>query len=168
MDYKYIIDSNAFIEAKNRYYGFEICPGYWNLLEKAFNNDIVSLVQPVYKELINADDKLSEWIKQFSKKMVKPDTQTQQSFIEVVDYVENNYSSSRYKPEFLAKADPWIIAEALKTNATVITHEVYIDNKNSPKIKIPNICEHFEIRIIDIFSLIKELDERFVLERVKI
>lgn len=164
MDDKYIIDSNAFIEAKNRYYGFEICPGYWDLLEKAFNNDIISLVQPVYKELIHTDDKLSKWVKQFSQKVVKSDTDTQLSFIEVVNYIEDNYSSSKYKPDFLAKADPWIIAEALKANSTVVTHEVYIDNKNSPKIKIPNICEHFEIRVIDVFRLINELDERFILE----
>ncbi len=164
MDDIYIIDTNAFIEAKNRYYGFEICPGYWDLLEKAFNNDIISLVQSVYKELIHTDDKLSKWVKQFSQKVVKPDTGTQQSLIQIVNYVENNYSSSKHKPDFLAKADPWIIAEALKANATVVTHEVYIDDANSPKIKIPNICEHFKIRVIDVFGLIKELDERFVLE----
>lgn len=164
MDDKYIIDSNAFIEAKNRYYGFEICPGYWDLLEKAFNNDIILLVQAVYKELIHTDDKLSKWVKQFSQKVVKPGIETQKSYIEVVNFIENNYSNSKYKPEFLAKADPLIIAEALKTNATVVTHEVYIDDANSPKIKIPNICKHFEIRVIDVFGLIKELDERFVLD----
>ena len=26
---KYLLDSNVFIEAKNRYYAFDICPGFW-------------------------------------------------------------------------------------------------------------------------------------------
>jgi hypothetical protein len=28
----YLLDANVFIEAKNRYYGFEICPGFWEWL----------------------------------------------------------------------------------------------------------------------------------------
>jgi hypothetical protein len=25
---RYLLDANAFIEASNRYYGFDICPGF--------------------------------------------------------------------------------------------------------------------------------------------
>ncbi|MBF0147506.1 MAG: DUF4411 family protein [Magnetococcales bacterium] len=27
--FDYLLDSNVFIEAKNRYYAFDICPGFW-------------------------------------------------------------------------------------------------------------------------------------------
>lgn len=31
----YLIDSNVLIEAKNRYYAFDIAPGFWTWLEQA-------------------------------------------------------------------------------------------------------------------------------------
>lgn len=29
---QYLLDANVFIEAKNRYYGFDFCPAFWNWL----------------------------------------------------------------------------------------------------------------------------------------
>jgi hypothetical protein len=29
VDRRYIVDSNVFITAKNLYYAFDICPGFW-------------------------------------------------------------------------------------------------------------------------------------------
>lgn len=29
----FLLDANVFIEAKNRYYGFDICPGFWRWLD---------------------------------------------------------------------------------------------------------------------------------------
>ena len=33
---KYALDANVFIEAKNRYYRFNLCPGYWQALKVQF------------------------------------------------------------------------------------------------------------------------------------
>ena len=27
---RYLLDANVFIEAKNRYYGFDFCPAFWD------------------------------------------------------------------------------------------------------------------------------------------
>ena len=32
----YLIDSNIFIELKNGYYNFALCPGFWHWLEVAY------------------------------------------------------------------------------------------------------------------------------------
>lgn len=29
----FLVDADVFIAAKNRYYAFDICPGFWNSLE---------------------------------------------------------------------------------------------------------------------------------------
>lgn len=29
---RYIVDSDVFITAKNRYYAFDLCPGFWKCL----------------------------------------------------------------------------------------------------------------------------------------
>jgi hypothetical protein len=31
----YLLDTNVFIEAKNRHYGFDFCPAYWDWLDQA-------------------------------------------------------------------------------------------------------------------------------------
>ena len=31
-----ILDTNVFIESKNRYYAMDICPGFWEFLEDDF------------------------------------------------------------------------------------------------------------------------------------
>jgi hypothetical protein len=33
----FLLDSNVFIQAKNFYYGFDICPGFWKWLDDAVN-----------------------------------------------------------------------------------------------------------------------------------
>ena len=32
---KYLVDANVLIEAKNRYYAFDIAPGFWKWLDQA-------------------------------------------------------------------------------------------------------------------------------------
>ncbi len=31
----YLLDANVFIDAKNRYYGFDFCPGFWDWVDLA-------------------------------------------------------------------------------------------------------------------------------------
>ena len=62
---KYLLDSNIFIEAKNRYYGFGICPGFWEWLE---DSDEVKSLDEVEKELAAGEDDLSKWVKDHLKK----------------------------------------------------------------------------------------------------
>jgi len=31
----YLLDTNVFIEAKNRYYGFGFCPAFWDWIDGA-------------------------------------------------------------------------------------------------------------------------------------
>ncbi|WP_448218276.1 DUF4411 family protein [Endozoicomonas sp. 2B-B] len=31
---QYLLDANTFIQAKNQYYAMDICPGYWDWLER--------------------------------------------------------------------------------------------------------------------------------------
>ena len=33
-----ILDANAFIEPKNRFYAFDICPGFWDFVIDDFEN----------------------------------------------------------------------------------------------------------------------------------
>lgn len=58
-------------------------------------------------------------------------------------------------------ADPWVIAHAINENATVVTKEEKVTALNSPKIKIPNVCDNMKVRWINDFQFIEELGVQF-------
>jgi len=49
----FLVDANVLIEAKNRYYGFDIAPGFWDWLDMANGRSIVCSIEPVRMELLN-------------------------------------------------------------------------------------------------------------------
>ncbi|MFN3075417.1 MAG: DUF4411 family protein [Alphaproteobacteria bacterium] len=65
----YLLDSNVFIQAKNFCYGFKICPGFWQWLDRASNDKVYS-IDGVYKELVDGKDELSKWVKERKKRFL--------------------------------------------------------------------------------------------------
>ena len=63
MKYLYLLDANVFIEAKNRYYGFNFCPGFWDWLIRQNAVGKVASIDKVKGELLKQEDKLSAWAK---------------------------------------------------------------------------------------------------------
>lgn len=59
-------------------------------------------------------------------------------------------------------ADPWLISFAKINNAAVVTQEAIVD-ESSTVVKIPNICEEFNVKYYNIFQLIETLSPRSVL-----
>ncbi len=88
----YLLDSNIFIEAKNRYYAFDICPGFWTWLEQAAIDGPMASISKVYDELAAGNDALAEWI---DNPMLKKffleidDNKTQAAFREVAKQIQN-------------------------------------------------------------------------------
>ncbi len=64
--------------------------------------------------------------------------------------------------DFLSGADPWLIAKAMTTGATVVTHEV-LNYDAKRKFIIPNICEQLDIPFLNTFELLHRLEAKFVL-----
>jgi len=63
MSLGYLLDANVFIEAKNRYYGFDIVPSFWKWLDRKQISCEIASILPVYNELAQGDDDLSNWVK---------------------------------------------------------------------------------------------------------
>ena len=61
----YIIDSDVLITAKNSYYAFKICPGFWDSLIDQHNAGRISSLDRVREELIrgNQQEDLVQWVK---------------------------------------------------------------------------------------------------------
>ena len=153
---KYLLDSNVFIQAKNDYYSFDIAPGFWRWLELLGEEQSALTVKAVREEIIEGDDALRDWMVDLPKEyFIEPDIPVQENVRKIVTAVmqEPAYPEhNRYS--FLEKADPWLIATAMTGAYTVVTHE----EKTGPgakKVKIPNICEIFQVPYLTVFELMK-------------
>lgn len=160
----YLLDANTYIQAKNFHYHMSFCPAYWDWLDRQYQQGALASVTSVYDELIKFGDELSGWIK--SRKDQFQDissAETQTKFTEVAQYVADLPNKNPGDvANFLGGADPWLIAKAAQTNATIVTHERLVPDE-SKKVKIPNICNHFHINYITTYELLRTLDAQFVL-----
>lgn len=115
----YLLDSNTYIQAKNTYYDMNICPGYWDFLDREFKKHHLASIKPVYNELkqTKSDDEyaLSVWVKEHKEHfLLAEDEKTQLNFVSIVEYVDNlEGKNETNKLSFLDAADPWLIAKAM-------------------------------------------------------
>ena len=59
----FLLDSNIFIEAKDRYYGFDFAPGFWDWLDILFQSDQIRSIDAVRDELNERNDELALWVR---------------------------------------------------------------------------------------------------------
>ena len=61
----FLMDADVFISAKNGYYAFEICPGFWDSLAHYFGTGNIRSIDKVRNELLAGRDSedLFQWVK---------------------------------------------------------------------------------------------------------
>jgi hypothetical protein len=145
---RYVLDANVFIEAKNRYYRFSLCPGYWKALIARHENSRVCSIDRVLGELTDEGDRLSHWARDTVPGTFFKETQDQaviKAFQAMVTWVN---SAAQFMPaakaEFAAAADGWVIAFAQVNRLIVVTQEVYAPDVQK-KVPIPNVCLEFNV-----------------------
>lgn len=160
---KYLLDSNVFIEAKNRHYGFDFCPAFWNWLERQnADRGKVASIDKVADELISGEDELSEWAKEQGSNFFLP---INEAVLPVLSEVSVWASTQNYEASaistFLQVADYWLVAYARAHNYIIVTHETSSDSIR--KIKIPNACIGLGIQFVTPFEMLRRERARFVL-----
>lgn len=153
----YLIDSNIFIQAKNLYYGFDICPGFWEWMDRAASVCNVRSIVTVYAELADGNDELAEWIKDRKgdgRFLGVSDVATQTAFRNVAAAVQGAAYHDPAKAHFLGKADPWLVAKAMVVGATIVTLEKAATEAKR-RVPLPNICDAFRVPYIDTFALLR-------------
>lgn len=162
----YLLDSNTLIEAKNRYYGMALCPGYWSWILRSHGQGVVASIDAVGDELKRGNDELAQWAKQH-KDLFWPisDEATQTAFAQVAAHVASQSAQMKAGAldEFLGGADPWLIAKAMTlADGVVVTHEQF-NLQMRRKYSIPNVCQHFGLRWMDTFAVLGQTQAQFVL-----
>lgn len=148
----YLLDANVFIEGKNRYYGFDFCPGFWDWLDAANADHRVFSIEKVGDELAAIADDLSTWAAGRGTRLFLP---IEAAMLGSVRQVASWAQGQRYEPgavtTFLQDADSYLVAQALALGYTVVTHEV------------PDACVGLGVRCVSPFEMLRNERARFVL-----
>ena len=159
---KYILDANIFIEAKHKYYAFDLCPGFWSSLLHHNSMGNLESIDRVKGELLEGNDDLAIW----SKKVPGLFASTNIGFVltayrNIIQWAQRQaHFTNDAKSEFARAADAWVIAYAKANNATVVTQEMP-DPKSRKRIKIPDVCKYFSVQYTDTFDMLRKLEVAF-------
>jgi predicted nucleic acid-binding protein len=160
----YLLDSNVFIEAKQRYYEFSLCPGFWEWLSEANAAGRVYSIEKVGAELAHRNDGLSEWAAaQGEALFLPPDEAVLESLVAAVEWARRGQFRPAAITAFADDADVYLVACAHAHGHTVVTHERPSDGVK--QVKIPNVCVGMNVRYLNTFEMLRREGARFVLDR---
>lgn len=156
----YLLDSNVFIEAKNRYYAFDLAPGFWEWLDVASDAGVIGSIDQVGHELTRGTDDLAKWVRGRPKVFRSADELVVKKLTELSIWVTNAGYTSAAVSEFLSVADYYLIAHAAAHGYTVVTHEQpQISAKK--RVLIPNACIAMGVKYCDTFTMLRSGNVHF-------
>ena len=129
VDQTYLVDSDVFITAKNLYYAFDICPGFWKSVVHHHRAGRVFSIDRVRSELLagHKTEDLVRWVRNDipSSFFIPVDTDAVvRAYTDIMMWVQRH---PRYfdiaKAKFATAADGWLVAYARVHGSTVVTNE---------------------------------------------
>lgn len=164
----YLLDANVFIQAKNMYYSFVICPGFWDSLLGAFRVGILRSIDQVRAELEVGKDEIADWIRtKVPDGFFEPTDASEvvSTYRDVMRWVQENPQFFPYaKDEFAAGADGWLIAYAATLNMQLVTQEQRNPAQRN-RVPLPNVAEAFGVTWLNTFEMLEALDIKYVWEQ---
>ena len=158
----YLLDANIFIEAKNRYYGFDFCPAFWDWLDIAHAAGTVFSIEKVGDELAAGGDELATWAQQRSTSFfVQPDPPVLPSLQATSSWASSGTYEQAAVTTFLQSADYYLVAHAHAHGHVVVTHE--ISGHSTKRVKIPNACIGMTVKCVNPFEMLRTERARFVI-----
>ncbi len=164
----FILDSDVFIAAKNLYYAFDICPGFWQGLLEQHERGRVFSISRVRGELM-AGRKTEDLVKWVADEVPGEfflgvdDANVTAAYTEIMLWAQRHTRFlDRAKAKFATGADGWLVAYAKVHGAIVITNEQPAPDSRS-EIKLPDVCAEFGVPYKDTFLMLRELAVQFEL-----
>ena len=158
----YLLDANVFIQAKNLYYGLDFCPAFWDWLVEGNRAKRVFSIEKVGDEIKAGADELAAWADQRGQDFFLKPVPT---ILPALASVSAWATSQSYEPAavntFLQVADYYLVAHALASGYTVVTHE--IASSTTRRIKIPDACIGLDVKCMTPFEMLRRERARFVL-----
>lgn len=152
----YLVDANVLIEAKNRYYAFDIAPGFWEWLDTAHQQGLACSIEAVRDELLKGNDELADWARS-NKPFFRPiDQGTTHHFADLTTWATSRNFTPAALSEFTGNnADYLLVAYAREHQHTVVTHERSQPNARA-RVLIPDACLAMGISTTDTFQMLRQ------------
>ena len=169
--YIYVLDSDVFIAAKNGYYAFDICPGFWRGIVEANKTDRLRSIDRVRAELLagSKEEDLVQWVKRDLEKSFFHDSATSEvnaAYAEIMLWAQRSPQYfDRAKAKFATEADGWLVAYSMVHETIVVTNEQPRPDSKA-RILLPDVCAQFDVEHIDTFLMLRRLAARFGLESI--
>ena len=156
----YLIDTNVLIEAKNRYYAFDIAPGFWAWLDLAHTQGLACSIEAVRDELLAGNDELAQWAKQHPAFFRRIDQGTTRHFAPLTAWAASRDFTQAAVNAFTSNnADYLLIAYAKEHDHVAVTHE-RPDPNIKVRIPIPDACIGLGVEFADTFKMLRETGTR--------
>jgi hypothetical protein len=167
----FLLDSDVFITAKNAYYAFDICPGFWDALLHQHSQGRVFSISRVHGELLSGrkTEDLVKWVENqvphgFFLDVDEGEVPT--TYTEIMLWAQRHMRYlDRAKAKFATGADGWLVAYAKVHGGVVITNEQRAPESKT-EIKLPDVCTQFNVPYKDTFVMLRELGVRLDLATV--
>jgi hypothetical protein len=162
----YLLDSDVFIAAKNSYYAFAICPGFWDSLIGHHGEGNVSSIDKIRAELLagRPTEDLARWVRDQLPAGFFVGTDEEavaDAYGQVMLWVQRNAQYfDQAKAKFATEADGWLVAYAMVHGVTVITNEQPRPQSRN-RILLPDVCTQFKVTYKDTFAMLRELAVRY-------
>ena len=156
----YLLDANVPIVANRDYYPIERVPQFWDWLVGLGQIGQVKIPREIYEEVTAGIDAVANWLKENTTIMLLEEAVLPHLFAQVM---EEGYASDLTDDETeTVRKDPFLIAYALAdpANRVVVSNEVSRPTRTRANRHVPDVCRGFNIRPINVYSLIRELDFR--------
>ena len=160
-----LVDADVFISAKNKYYAFDICPGFWDSLVHHFGAGNVHSIDKVRNELLagRSTEDLYQWVKNLPPAFFLDTTQVDvvDAYAKIMLWVQRNPQYlDRAKAKFATEADGWLAAYGIAHGGIVVTNEQpRSESRNG--VLLPDICDHFGVPYKDTFEMLRLLQILF-------
>jgi hypothetical protein len=162
----FLLDSDVFIAAKNAYYAFDICPGFWKGILREHQQGRVRSIDRIRSELLlgRKEEDLVQWVTNEVPETFFHDSNSDDVSSAVADVMLWVQRSPQYfdraKAKFATEADGWLVAYSMVHQTVVVTNEQpRPDSRN--RVLLPDVCAQFQVPYRDTFFMLKELGVQF-------
>ncbi|MBN1961250.1 MAG: DUF4411 family protein [Deltaproteobacteria bacterium] len=162
----FLLDSDVFIAAKNTYYAFAICPGFWKGLIRAHTDKRIHSIDKIKAELLagRKDEDLVQWVHNDVPSSFFYETNSKEindAYTEISLWVQRSQQYlDRAKAKFATEADGWLVAYSMVNKTAIVTNEQPQPQSRS-RVLLPDVCEYFKVPYQDTFYMLHKLALRF-------
>ena len=156
----YLLDANVPIDANRDYYPIDRVPQFWEWLVGLGQMGQVKIPREIYEEVTVGNDAVANWLRENATAMLLEEAVSPQMSARVI---EEGYAPDLTDDEIeTVGKDPFLIAYALidPADRVVVSNEGSRPARQRANRHVPDVCRGFNIRSINVYKLIRELDFR--------